>query len=219
MRAGTGARTAGPAGRRCPRPARRAPRRAAPRPVARRGHAGGSGSGRAGTAPSAASRRTPPASPSSRTSSGRRNRSSRRGSCSYRYLLPFLLDVVRGALEDVDDAGHRGGTAAPPPGSLVGDARDSREGLVQVAHGAAGEVAHGVAHPVEDVFHRVAILLEELLALGGDVVHLLAALLDHPDVALVFEQLQRGIDRARRRRVRSEEHTSELQSRFGISYA
>jgi hypothetical protein len=40
------------------------------------------------------------------------------------------------------------------------------------------------------------VLLEIALALGRDVVDLLAVGLDHPHVPLVFQELQGGVDRA-----------------------
>src|SRR5258708_6089057 len=82
------------------------------------------------------------------------------------------------------------------PGLPERVARELPKDLIELGHGSARETAHGVLHPVQDVVHSGAMFLEELLALGRDVVYALALLLNRADEALVFEQLEGRVNRA-----------------------
>src|SRR5206468_3116974 len=89
-----------------------------------------------------------------------------------------------------------------------------RERLVHVAARATGELAHGFADAVEDLVEHTAVLLEVFRALRRHMVDLLAVGLDHAHVALVLEQLQRGVHGARRRAVQSAELLLERADHF-----
>src|SRR5262245_14217756 len=90
---------------------------------------------------------------------------------------------------------------AEVPGVAVDLPGQAREHGVQLAHVAGREAAHHLAHALEDVVRDVAMLVEEGLPLGRDVVDLLALGLHGADVALVLQKLQRRVDGTGRRRV------------------
>jgi hypothetical protein len=69
---------------------------------------------------------------------------------------------------------------------------------VHITHGAAGHIPHGLPHPVHDLLDHIAILGEERLTFGRDVIDLLAVGLLDLNVALVFQQLQGRVHRAGR---------------------
>src|SRR5215212_4139493 len=79
--------------------------------------------------------------------------------------------------------------------------RQPGELTLDLADGPAGEVAHRLAHPVDNLVEQVAMLLEILEPLGGHLVDLLSVALDASDVSLVLEHLQGGVNRAGRRAV------------------
>src|SRR5438445_158487 len=70
-----------------------------------------------------------------------------------------------------------------------------------VGHRAAERAVHRIAHALEDVVHHVAMLVQELAARVGDLIHLLPFHHSRVHEPLVFEPLQRGVDRPRRGRV------------------
>jgi hypothetical protein len=72
------------------------------------------------------------------------------------------------------------------------------ERALDLADAASGEVAHRLPHPVENLIQQVPMLLQIALTFRGDVVDLLALGILRPHVALVFQQLERGIDGAGR---------------------
>src|SRR5690606_408271 len=113
--------------------------------------------------------------------------------------LPGPLDVVRRLLQDLGDPPDGRIIGAPAPGMAEGIPGEAGELALQLANGTAGEVAHGFPHPVHDLLDHVLVLLEVGNAFRRDLVDLAAVRLHGADVALVFQQLQRGIDGAGRR--------------------
>src|SRR3546814_8909493 len=113
-------------------------------------------------------------------------------------LLAVIRDAAAGAAH-----GETGADDRRQPGAF-----EHRERLVE----RVGDAAARAFQP--DLVHRVAELdpvlgLVDRLGIGAD--HLDAIFLERP----VVEQGQRGVERG----LRSEEHTSELQSLMRISYA
>src|SRR5207244_12654343 len=87
------------------------------------------------------------------------------------------------------------------PGVAKRAAGQPGELRLQLADGAAGELAHGLAHAIHDLIEEIPVLLEVLLAFGSDLVDLLAAGIDRAHVALILEELEGRVDGAGRWRI------------------
>src|SRR3546814_5572522 len=87
--------------------------------------------------------------------------------------------------------------------------------LVRVGEAGALEIGHRVRLAPHDVVEDpIAIVLER----GADAENIVIAA-DHPDAAVRLQDALRFLEPGMGEAVRSEEHTSELQSLMSISYA
>src|SRR5262249_40793705 len=102
-------------------------------------------------------------------------------------------DIVPSPLQNLRYSLERRIIGALSPGALERDRGEVGKGALDFAQSATGEVSDGLADSLDDLVEDVAVLLEVLLSLRRDVVHLLAIGIHRADVALVFEELERGV--------------------------
>src|SRR5262252_339828 len=72
-------------------------------------------------------------------------------------LVPCPHNIVRRLAEDFRDTVERRMLGSLPPGALVDGGRELRERAVELAHRAAGEIAHRFADALENIVDHVAV--------------------------------------------------------------
>src|SRR5262245_19994657 len=104
-----------------------------------------------------------------------------------RRLVPRLHNIGSRLAEDLGDTLERRIFGSFPPGALVDGGCKLRKHAIELAHRAAGEIAHRLADALEEFVEHGAVFRQEALAGGGDVVHTLPVSLHGADVALILE--------------------------------
>src|ERR1051325_11287649 len=116
-----------------------------------------------------------------------------RRALSRRLRVSEGLDLAPHPVEQLHQRASSGLVARFPAGAVHG-AHQPCGGAVDFDHATAQRAIHGVADPLEDVVHHVAMLFEKARSQSGDLVHLLPLDLFGAHQPLVLEPLQRGVD-------------------------